>query len=200
MAKKCLGDRNSEWGTSRRLLFPHHRAITCSPGRPGKTSRSRQRSLELAQLGQSWDVLQPFAADGALAPLLSWNEVQSPGLCQVSDAPGSDRMARRHGRETLHSAREHLIIKEIQAAVGRELAARSEVPNTMPQRIADLLRELHRRLRNPRGEQRRVLTVTEHQGTPLTANANGADSCCQLLRSVGLVHEVDQDDVLEDLS
>jgi hypothetical protein len=53
-------------------------------------------------------------------------------------------MARRHGRETLHSAREHLIIKEIQAAVGRELAARSEVPNTMPQRIADLLRELHR--------------------------------------------------------
>jgi hypothetical protein len=40
-------------------------------------------------------------------------------------------MAHRHGRETLHSAREHLIIKEIQAAVGRELAARSEVPNTM---------------------------------------------------------------------
>jgi predicted TIM-barrel fold metal-dependent hydrolase len=54
--------------------------------------------------------------------------------------------------ETLHSAREHLIIKEIQAAVGRELAARSEVPNTMPQRIADLLRELHRRLRNPNEE------------------------------------------------
>jgi hypothetical protein len=55
-------------------------------------------------------------------------------------------------RETLHSAREHLIIKEIQAAVGRELAARSEVPNTMPQRIADLLREPHRRLRNPNEE------------------------------------------------
>jgi hypothetical protein len=61
-------------------------------------------------------------------------------------------MARRHGRETLHSAREHLIIKEIQGAVGRELAARSKVPNTMPQRIADLLRELHRRLRNPNEE------------------------------------------------
>jgi hypothetical protein len=59
-------------------------------------------------------------------------------------------MARRHGTgESLHSARRHLIIKEIQAAVGRELGARSEVPNTMPQRIADLLRELHRRLRNP---------------------------------------------------
>jgi hypothetical protein len=42
-------------------------------------------------------------------------------------------MARRHGTgESLHSARKHLIIKEIQAAVGRELAARSEVPNTMP--------------------------------------------------------------------
>jgi hypothetical protein len=60
------------------------------------------------------------------------------------------RMARRHGTgETLHSARKHLIIKEIQAAVARELAARSEVPKTMPQRIADLLRELHRRLRDP---------------------------------------------------
>ena len=33
------------------------------------------------------------------------------------------RMARRHGTgETLHSARKHLIIKEIQAAVARELA------------------------------------------------------------------------------
>jgi hypothetical protein len=59
-------------------------------------------------------------------------------------------MARRHGTgETLQSARERVIIKEIQAAVGRELAARSEVPKTMPQRIADLLRELHRRLRDP---------------------------------------------------
>jgi hypothetical protein len=59
-------------------------------------------------------------------------------------------MARRHRTgETLQSARERVIIKEIQAAVGRELAARSEVPKTMPQRIADLLRELHRRLRDP---------------------------------------------------
>jgi hypothetical protein len=62
-------------------------------------------------------------------------------------------MARRHGTgETLQSARERVIIKEIQAAVGRELAARSEVPKTMPQRIADLLRELHRRLRDPSQE------------------------------------------------
>jgi signal recognition particle subunit SEC65 len=62
-------------------------------------------------------------------------------------------MARRHGTgETLQSARERVIIKEIQAAVGRELAAQCEVPKTMPQRIADLLRELHRRLRNPRDE------------------------------------------------
>jgi hypothetical protein len=57
-------------------------------------------------------------------------------------------MARRDGTgEILQSARKHLIIKEIQAAIARELAARSEVPKTMPQRIADLLRELHRRLR-----------------------------------------------------
>jgi hypothetical protein len=62
-------------------------------------------------------------------------------------------MARRHGTgEILQSARKHVIIKEIQAAVARELAARSEVPKTMPQRIADLLRELHRRLRNPSQE------------------------------------------------
>ena len=68
----------------------------------------------------------------------------------VSGAPRGARMARRHGtRETLQSARKHLIIKEIQAAVARELAARSEIPKTMPRRIADLLRELHRRLRDP---------------------------------------------------
>jgi hypothetical protein len=67
-------------------------------------------------------------------------------------------MARRHRTgETLQSARERVIIKEIQAAVGRELAARSEVPKTMPQRIADLLRELHRRLRDPSQEESRVL-------------------------------------------
>jgi hypothetical protein len=63
-------------------------------------------------------------------------------------------MARRHGtEETLGSARKHLIIKEIQAAIARELAAQSEVPKTVPQRIADLLRELHRRLRNMRSEE-----------------------------------------------
>jgi hypothetical protein len=50
-------------------------------------------------------------------------------------------MVRRHGIvETLQSARKQLIIKEIQAAIARELAARSEVPKTVPKRIADLLR------------------------------------------------------------
>ena len=63
-------------------------------------------------------------------------------------------MARKHGTGgTLQSARKQLIIKEVQAAVARELAARSEVPKTMPQRIADLLRELHMRLRNMRSEE-----------------------------------------------
>ena len=62
-------------------------------------------------------------------------------------------MARRYGRgDTLHSARKRLFIQEIQSAVARELAARSEVPKTMPERIADLLRELHRRLRDPNPE------------------------------------------------
>ena len=53
------------------------------------------------------------------------------------------------------------IIKEIQAAVARELAAQSEVPKTVPQRIADLLRELHRRLRNPSHEAAPRFGVTE---------------------------------------
>ena len=65
-------------------------------------------------------------------------------------------MARRHGiAGTLGSVRKHLIINEIQAAVARELAAQSKVPETMPQRIADLLRELHQRLRDP-GQDHRV--------------------------------------------
>lgn len=63
-------------------------------------------------------------------------------------------MVRRYGtRENLGSTGKHLIIKEIQAAVARELAAQSEVPKTVPQRIADLLRELHRRLRNTPSEE-----------------------------------------------
>jgi hypothetical protein len=65
------------------------------------------------------------------------------------DARGVAHMARRYGTaEKLRSARKHLIIKEIQAAVARELAAQWQVPKSIPQRIADLLRELHRRLRN----------------------------------------------------
>jgi hypothetical protein len=80
------------------------------------------------------------------------------------------RMARRHGtRETLQSARKHLIIKEIQAAVARELGARCEVPKTMPQRIADLLRELHRRLRNPSDEAAPRVGLTE----PTTSDEGG---------------------------
>jgi hypothetical protein len=39
------------------------------------------------------------------------------------------------------------VIREVQARIGRQLATMSEVPKTMPQRIADLVRELHRRLR-----------------------------------------------------
>ena len=55
-------------------------------------------------------------------------------------------------RQALLSGRKHSIIAEIQRAVGRELAAQSELPRTMPQRIADLMRELHRRLRRVDGD------------------------------------------------
>jgi hypothetical protein len=79
-------------------------------------------------------------------------------------------MARRYGTgKTLQSARKHLIIKEIQAAVARELAARSEVPKTMPQRIADLLRELHRRLRDPDPE------VAPHSNVGYRVATQGTD-------------------------
>jgi hypothetical protein len=52
---------------------------------------------------------------------------------------------KKAGGEALQSARKR-VIKEMQAAIARELA-QSEVPKSMPQRIADLVRELHRRLR-----------------------------------------------------
>jgi hypothetical protein len=81
-------------------------------------------------------------------------KIHRSALCETSDARRGADMARRYGTgETLGSARKHLIIKEIQAAIARELAAQSEVPKTVPQRIADLLRELHRRLRNMRSEE-----------------------------------------------
>jgi hypothetical protein len=48
---------------------------------------------------------------------------------------------------TFDSDRRRQVIREIQAAVARELAKQCEAPMTLPQRIADLVRELHRRLR-----------------------------------------------------
>jgi hypothetical protein len=54
---------------------------------------------------------------------------------------------RRGQGETLRLARKRHVIMEMQRTIGRELAARTEVPKTVPQRIADLMRELHRRLR-----------------------------------------------------
>ncbi len=41
------------------------------------------------------------------------------------------------------------LTKEIQVAIARELARRCEVPETMPQRISDLLRELSDASREP---------------------------------------------------
>jgi hypothetical protein len=57
-------------------------------------------------------------------------------------------VGKKTGGEVLLSARKRTIIKEIQAAIAREMAAQSEVPKSMPSRIADLLRELHRRLQD----------------------------------------------------
>jgi hypothetical protein len=54
---------------------------------------------------------------------------------------------RRNQAETLETVRKHRIIREIQNAVARELAAQSTLPKTVPRRIAQLLRELHKRLR-----------------------------------------------------
>jgi hypothetical protein len=48
--------------------------------------------------------------------------------------------------EALKSQRKEAI-REIQAAVARELAKQHELPKTVPQRIADLVREMHRLLR-----------------------------------------------------
>ena len=56
-------------------------------------------------------------------------------------------MVRKKASGALLSARKHAIIKDMQAAIAHEMAAQSEVPKSMPQRIADLVRELHRRLR-----------------------------------------------------
>jgi RNA polymerase-interacting CarD/CdnL/TRCF family regulator len=54
-------------------------------------------------------------------------------------------MVRKKASGALLSARKHAIIKDMQA---REMAAQSEVPKSMPTRIAELVRELHRRLRD----------------------------------------------------
>ena len=48
---------------------------------------------------------------------------------------------------TLDTTRRHEAIRKIQAAIARELAQQAEPPKTLPRRIADLVRELHRRLR-----------------------------------------------------
>ena len=57
-------------------------------------------------------------------------------------------MVRKKASGALLSARKHAIIKDMQAAIAREMAAQSEVPKSMPTRIAELVREPHRRLRD----------------------------------------------------
>jgi hypothetical protein len=59
----------------------------------------------------------------------------------------------------LRSERKHRLIKEVQAAVGWELAARSEIPKTLPQRIADLVHELTDACERQITRSRRVCNV-----------------------------------------
>jgi hypothetical protein len=56
--------------------------------------------------------------------------------------------------ETLNSQRKRQAIREVQAAVAQELAKECELPKTVPQRIVDLVRELHRLLRGRPGGPR----------------------------------------------
>jgi len=64
-----------------------------------------------------------------------------------------ERLRLNHGqrkaavRQMVEAHCRHEVIGEVQNTIARELAALSEVPQTVPARIADLLRELHKRLR-----------------------------------------------------
>jgi hypothetical protein len=53
-----------------------------------------------------------------------------------------------HTAEAVKSLRRREAIEEIQRAVARQLRNELQPPKSMPQRLADLARELHRRLRN----------------------------------------------------
>jgi hypothetical protein len=65
-----------------------------------------------------------------------------------SEQGGENPMGQKPSeREALEAERRNQMIREVQTKIARELAAMSEVPQTMPPRIADLVRELHRRLR-----------------------------------------------------
>jgi hypothetical protein len=67
---------------------------------------------------------------------------------------------------TILSARKHAIIKDMQAAIAREMAAQSEVPKSMPTRIAELVRELNRRLRDADQGARRSKGETGGEKVP----------------------------------
>src|ERR1700738_5703131 len=96
-------------------------------------------------------------------------------------------MVRKNASGALLSARKHAIIKDMQAAIARGMAAQSEVPKSMPTRIAELVREMHRRLRDAdQGARRskgetlpRGASMSEHPREPKQrAGANGATRPC----------------------
>jgi hypothetical protein len=76
---------------------------------------------------------------------------QNDSLDRFTQSPREDPVTTKKTNvaANMERARKQQAIREIQAAVARQLAAQCKTPKTVPQRIADLLRELHRRLREP---------------------------------------------------
>jgi hypothetical protein len=100
----------------------------------------------LAGYGAGWPPANFKTA--ALNPV----ELCHVGLCDLREkhsekAVSEEKVTLRES--CLEAERRQQVIREVQVKIGREQAAVSEVPKTMPQRIADLLRELDRRLREP---------------------------------------------------
>jgi hypothetical protein len=96
-------------------------------------------------------------------------------------------MVRKKASGALLSARKHAIIKDMQAAIAREMAAQSEVPKSMPTRIAELVRNCTggcatrtRGARRSKGETLpRGASMSEHPREPKQrVGANGATRPC----------------------
>jgi hypothetical protein len=77
--------------------------------------------------------------------------LHSKSLCRGTDfvRPPLVIMATRK-MEHMDTVRRREAIKEVQRAIGRELRDEMQPSASLPRRIADLVRELHKRLRQPK--------------------------------------------------